>query len=160
MTAKRKQKSEKLSAKELEDICKRIQADFENYRKRSQKEKEEFGRYANEDLVLRILPVKDNLSLATEHLPKKMRDDNWVRGVLQIEKQLEQILAQEGVEKIESLGRHFDPHLHEAVEEVESERPPGEIVEEVLAGYQLSDKVIRPAKVKVSKKDKNPRDDT
>lgn len=144
-------KQNELEKKELEDLCKRVQADFENFKKRSQKEKEEFSKFANTDLILQIIPVIDNFKLATHHLPEELRDNNWVQGILQIEKQLEQILASEGVEPIESVGHKFDPYIHEAIEEIDSEGSPGEVVEEITRGYRLNDRVIRHAKVKVSK---------
>lgn len=145
------EKAKKPDAKELEALCKRIQADFENYKKRSQKEREEFSKYANVDLILQILPIMDNFQLATKHLPKELKDDNWAQGVLQIEKQFEQVLTAEGIEEIRSIGVQFDPYLHEGIEEVVSAKPKGEVTEEILRGYKLNDKVIRHAKVKVSK---------
>jgi molecular chaperone GrpE len=153
-----KEKSQKINKQkneELENLCKRIQADFENYKKRSQREKDEFSKYAKTDLILQILPILDNFKLATLHLPAELAENNWTVGVLQIEKQLEQVLKNEGVEPIETVGQSFDTYHHEAVEEVESEKPPGEIIEEVLAGYKLNGKVIRHAKVKVSADNKN-----
>lgn len=144
-------KNEKRNAKELENLCMRVQADFENYKKRSQKEREDFSKYANTDLILQILPIIDNFQLATKHLPVEIKDNNWVKGVLQIEKQLEQVLVAEGVTAIEAIGKQFDPYLHEAIEEVPSERPEGEIVEEATRGYRLNDKIIRHAKVIVAK---------
>lgn len=136
---------------EIKGLMLRIQADFDNYRKRTQKEKEEYGSYLNTDLILRIIPVMDNFQLALKHLPKELEGDNWVQGIFHIERQLEQILADEGVQKVAALGQSFNHQEHEAIEEVESEAPPETVVEEVLAGYKLKDKVIRPAKVKVSK---------
>jgi molecular chaperone GrpE len=144
-------KKEKQRVKELENLYMRIQADFENYKKRSQKEREDFSKYANTDLILQILPIIDNFQLATKHLPEDIADNNWVKGVLQIEKQLEQVLAAEGVTAIEAIGSQFDPYLHEAIEEVPSERPGGEIIEEVTKGYRLNDRIIRHSKVKVAK---------
>ena len=149
------EKGNKTNLKELEDLCKRIQADFENYKKRSQKEREEFSKYVNLDLILQIIPIMDNFQLATKHLPKELKDNNWAQGVLHIEKQFEQVLSGEGVEAIQSLGEQFNPHLHEAIEEVASAKPKGEIIEEILKGYKLNDKIIRHAKVKVSKGEKN-----
>jgi len=135
--------------KELEDLCKRIQADFENYKKRTQKEKEDFAKYANTDLLLQILPIMDNFRLATKHLPKELQENSWAQGVLQIEKQLEQVLLAEGVEEIKSQGT-FNPYEHDAIEEVVSEKPRGEVVEVISGGYKIGDKIIRPARVKVS----------
>jgi molecular chaperone GrpE len=142
-------KSEELA--ELKGLLLRTQADFDNYRKRTQKEKEEFGTYLNTDLILRIIPVMDNFQLALKHLPKELEGNGWVSGIFHIERQLEQILSDEGVQKIATTGLLFDPHSHEALEEVESDLPEHTITEELLAGYRLKDRVIRPAKVKVSR---------
>lgn len=137
---------------ELKDQLLRVQADFDNYRKRTQKEREEFGQYLNTDLILRLIPTLDNFQLALKHLPKELENDNWVQGIWHIEKQLEQTLADEGVQKIPTQGQNFDHNLHEAIEEVESDLPEGQITEEILSGYKLKDKVIRHAKVRVSKR--------
>lgn len=146
-----KKKDTQKELAELKDLLKRVQADFENFRKRSQREKEEFAHFANTDLILKILPVLDNFKLALEHLPKDLEKNEWVHGIWHIEKQLQQVLNDEGVQEITTLGQEFDPYLHEAVEEVESKLPAGTVIEEILAGYTLKDKVIRHAKVKVSK---------
>ncbi|MDD3678758.1 MAG: nucleotide exchange factor GrpE [Patescibacteria group bacterium] len=134
-------------------LCQRVQADFENYKKRAQKEREEFSKYSNIDLILQILPVIDNFKLATKHLPKELEENNWAKGVLQIEKQLEQVLTSEGLEEISS-DDDFNPHEHDAVEEVASEKPPGKIIETITKGYKINGKIIRPAKVKVSAENK------
>lgn len=150
---KSKEKNQKLTRdfEELKNLLQRVQADFENFRKRSQKEKEEFAKYANTDLILRILPILDNFKLALLHQPKDLKKNEWAHGIWHIEKQLQQVLSEEGVQKIPTEGQRFDPNLHEAIEEVQSDAPAHQIVEEVLAGYILGDKVIRHAKVKVSK---------
>lgn len=136
---------------EIKSLLMRVQADFDNYRKRTQKEKEDFALFLNGDLILRTLPVLDNFQLALKHLPKELEKNDWVKGIWQIERQLEQVLADEGAQKIPTVGQKFDPYVHEAVEEVPSPAPEGEITDEVLAGYRLGDKILRHAKVKVSK---------
>ncbi len=139
---------------EVKNLLLRVRADFDNYRKRTQKEKELFGEYLNTDLILRIIPILDNFKLAIKHLPNELKDNDWVKGVWQIEKQLEQVLIDEGLSEIQSSGAKFDTDLHEAVEEVTSGTPPGIITEEVMKGYKLKNKIIRHAKVKVSKGEK------
>jgi molecular chaperone GrpE len=136
---------------EMKGLLLRVQADFENYRKRTQAEKEAYGKFLNTDLVLRVLPVLDNFKLALKHQPKEIEGNPWTQGVWQIERQLEQILLEEGVSEIPAEGQKFNHHLHEAIEEVESEKPPGTVAEVVNAGYMMGDKVIRHAKVKVVK---------
>jgi molecular chaperone GrpE len=139
---------------EMKGALLRVQADFDNYRKRTQKEKEEFGQFLNTDLIARIIPTLDNFKLALKHLPKELEGNEWVKGIWHIERHLEQTLQEEGVTEIISEGMPFDPELHEAIEEVTSGTPPGTITEEILKGYKLNNKVIRHAKVKVSKGDK------
>jgi molecular chaperone GrpE len=93
----------------------------------------------------------DNFQLAAKHIPENLENDNWAQGIKQIEKQFEDILISVGLERIQSVGEHFNPEFHEAVEEIESDKPEGEIVEEVLAGYKFDGDVLRPSKVRVSK---------
>lgn len=150
MTVKEKKKKVD-EIEEIKLLLLRVQADFDNYRKRTQAEKEDFAKYVNTDLVLRVLPVLDNFKLALKHQPKDLAGDGWVQGIWHIERQLEQIMTDEGLAEIPALGQKFDPHLHEAIEEVYSPKPPGEITEVIMAGYRLGDKVIRHSKVKVSK---------
>jgi molecular chaperone GrpE len=155
----KKVKTKKVKAKidevaELKGQLLRVQADFDNYRKRTQKEREEFAQFLNTDLIMRIIPTLDNFQLALKHLPAELEGNAWVQGIWHIEKQLEQTLSDEGVTEIPSLGQKFDHNIHEAIEEVLSEKPPGEIIEEILRGYKLKDKIIRHAKVKVSKGNK------
>lgn len=150
----KRQKSKGNELEEIKGLLLRVQADFENYKKRTQKEKEEFGQYLNSDLIMRIIPTLDHFKLALKHLPKELEDNEWVKGIWQIEKQLEQTLSEEGVTEIPSVGAKFDPNLHDAIEEIKSKSPPGQIAEEILKGYKLKDKVIRHAKVKVSKGEK------
>lgn len=145
----KKPKTDELT--ELRNQLLRTQADFDNYRKRTQKEKETFGQFLNTDLILRFIPVLDNFRLALKHLPKELEGNEWVQGIWHIERQLEQVLTDEGVTEIKSIGEVYDHNLHEAIEEVESEVPPGTVTEEIVRGYKQGDRVIRSAKVKISK---------
>lgn len=129
----------------------RTQADFVNFKKQTADERIKLIRSAGVDIVDQLLPVLDHFQLAAKHLPKDLGGNSWAQGIKQIEKQFENILFENGLERIDSLGKEFNPELHEAVEEVESEKPSGIIVEEILSGYKYSDLVLRPAKVKVSK---------
>ena len=129
----------------------RTQADFVNFKKQSADERQRYLRAANANLILDLLPVLDNFQLAAKHVPEHLASDNWAMGVKQIEKQLEDILASEGLEKVETIGQTFDPEIHEAIEHVDSDKPADEIVKEILSGYKFDNEVIRPAKVKVSK---------
>lgn len=135
---------------ELTIALQRNQADFQNYRRQSEIDKQRLIKLANEDLMMEILPVLDNFQLAAKHVPAELENNNWTIGIKQIEKQLENILESEGLHKIETIGRQFDPKFHEAIDHIKSDKPENEIVEEVLSGYAFGDEVIRPAKVKVS----------
>ena len=129
----------------------RTQADFVNFKKQVSDDRVNLVKSSNTDLIYQLLPVLDNFKLAADHLPKDLENNNWAQGIKQVEKQLESILQSEGLERIKSIGVQFDPTLHEAIEHITSDKPENEIIEEILPGYALSGKVIRPAKVKVSK---------
>ena len=128
----------------------RCQADFTNYRRQVDEDRKKLIKIANLDLIESILPVLDNFQLAAKHAPKELENNNWAIGIKQIEKQLENILEDEGLTKIETVGQQFDPALHEAIEHVPSEKPEDEITEEISSGYQFDGQIVRPAKVKVS----------
>ncbi len=131
---------------------KRAKADLINYKKRQEEVVQEFIKFANQDLILELLPMLDNFRLAAQHLPKELENSEWVKGVFQIKNQLENLLKTRGIEEIKSVGEKFNPELHESVEEVESsDKKEGMIVEEVQKGYKLNGKVIRAARVKVVK---------
>ena len=131
---------------------KRAQADFLNYKKEEAGRKEELLKYANEKLILKLLPILDNFYIAEKEMPKKLKEDQWAKGILKIKEQILEFLKREGVEAIESLGKEFNPIFHEAVEMVEKEgEKEGTIVEEVRKGYFFQDKILRPAKVKIAK---------
>jgi molecular chaperone GrpE len=129
----------------------RTQADFLNYKKQSADERLRLIAGAGADIVDQLLPVLDHFQLAAKHLPKELERDNWAQGIKQIEKQIETILIDNGLERIESVWQEFNPELHEAIEEIESDQPSGTIVEEILSGYKYGGVVLRPAKVKVAK---------
>lgn len=140
---------------EVRDRFLRSAADFENAKKRLAKERETFLKFALEGLVLELLPVLDNFERAVAHIETSDEKTKPVHdGFLLIQKQLFTALFEHGLKRVESIGKPFDPHLHEAVEHVIShDQPEGIVIEEVLPGYQLNGKLIRPAKVKVSAKD-------
>jgi molecular chaperone GrpE len=128
----------------------RCQADFTNYRRQAEEDKKRLIKTANADLMMEIVPVLDNFQLAAKHMPAELETNNWASGIRQIEKQLEDILSNEGLKKIVTVGAQFDPYLHEAVEQTSSDKPEGEIIEEISVGYEFDGKVLRPARVKVS----------
>lgn len=130
---------------------KRTAADFENYKKRQEKEARELVRFAQEVTVVRILPTLESLEQALKTAPDDEKFKSWSEGVIRIVQQLEQTLLHMGIEKIKTVGEKFDPAIHEAVEQVVADQAAGIIVEEVQSGYKLNEKVIRPAKVRVAK---------
>ena len=145
---------EQLAAKmkELEDTRLRVMADFDNYKKRAQKEKETILKYAATDVVMSLLPVLDNLDRAIEAVPESDREDAFYKGVVLIDKMFEEALTKNGVEEIPALGQPFNPEVHQAVVTEEVEGVEENTVTAVLAkGYTLQGRVLRPSMVKVSK---------
>jgi molecular chaperone GrpE len=143
--------AEQLSkAEENYDRLVRLQADYDNFRRRTRQEKEEIYKYASEKLINTLLPVLDNFELALSAEGDSI--ENIKAGVQMIYKQLLDVLATEGVAPIPAVGEQFDPLKHEAVLRAESdEHPDNTIVQELRRGYFLKDKVIRPSMVKVVK---------
>jgi molecular chaperone GrpE len=130
----------------------RARADFLNYKKEELERLGEMVKYAGENLILKILPILDNFEIAEKKLPENLKNDENVKGILQIKNQILNFLKEQGVEEIKSVGERFDPNFHEVVEEVEAkDKEPGTIVEEIQKGYKINDRLLRPAKVKVSK---------
>lgn len=137
---------------ELKSLLQRTQADFVNYRRRNEEERVGFLKTATADLIEQILPVLDNFALAAKHVPEELKDNAWAQGIGVIEKQLEQILLANGLERIETEGKAFDPSLHEAVGEISQKgKKPSHIISEQAPGYTLGGKLIRAAKVIVNK---------
>ncbi len=138
-----------------EDYLRRLQylqADFENYRKRVEKEVGDSKRYGNERLLSELLVVNDELELALQRARENEQDPVIVEGVAMVQKRLQGLLLKEGVKKIESVGSKFTPDLHEAALGVESDQEEGTIVEEIRVGYLLNGRVLRPSIVKVAEK--------
>ena len=135
----------------VQDLLRRKHADFENYRKRIEREQKEFVTYAASELAREILPVVDNLGRALDSQSVESGSAGQIReGVLIIYRQFVDILKRAGLREVEALGADFDPHLHEAVARVEtSDHREGEIVEVLQKGYFLKDRLLRPAMVKV-----------
>ena len=130
----------------------RARADFLNYKKGGVEKLGEILKYANENLILKILPILDNFDKAEKEIPDNKKNDKFLAGVLQIKTQFQDFLKNQGVEKIKTIGEKFDSNFQEVVEEVEKKGvESGIVLEEVQKGYKLHGKVIRPAKVKISK---------
>jgi len=147
----------KLDEKEKElkghhDRLLRLAADFENYKKRAAREKEDWAKFANEDLIRAILPFIDNLERAVNHAEKVADTGVLIEGVHLTIQQLLQALNKFGLSSFQSVGKPFDPAVHEAMLVVETDRhEPNQVVEEFQKGYLLNDRLLRPATVSVSK---------
>ena len=134
------------------DDLRRLQADFDNYRKRTLREQTARAASASQALVTRLLPVLDNFELAVSAAEQSRDFDRMLKGVEMVFGELREVLEGEGLVKIEAEGKPFDPERHEAVIAVEEEdTEPGMVVDIVRAGYELRGKVLRPAMVKVAK---------
>jgi len=141
------------STKDLEealDHLKRLQAEFDNYRRRTTRERAETADYAQARLVERMLPTVDDLDRACDAIPETERDASLLRGFLLVRDKLHQILAESGLERVSAVGEDFDPERHEALltEPVDADRA-GKVLDEFVAGYAFKGKVIRPTRVKV-----------
>lgn len=161
LSLKREIEARDKKIKEYEDLIKRLAADFDNYRKRVSKEKIEYTRFANKDLILDLLPIMDNFDRAISAIDSANLEENVKEifvGIKLIHKELINILMKYGVVKIDVEGNIFDPNISEVVEVDEVEIDEGEekdiVVKEYVKGYKMYDQVIRPAKVKVQKRRK------
>jgi molecular chaperone GrpE len=134
------------------DDLRRLQADFDNYRKRMLREQTMRVAAASQALVSRLLPVLDNFELAISHAEQSREFDRMLKGVEMVFGELREVLRSEGLSTIEAEGKPFDPSCHEAVVAVEEEgAEPGTVVDVVRTGYEFQGKVLRPAMVKVAK---------
>ena len=137
----------KVKIAELTNISQQALADLQNFKKRSEEEKIQFLSFANAALITDLLPALDNMERALAHIPEEPAAKEWAQGILATMKQLEQILAEKGLEKIESDRKDFDPQFHEALMTEEGEQD--KVVRAVSKGYKIGKKVIRRAKVAV-----------
>jgi molecular chaperone GrpE len=127
-------------------------ADLDNYRKRMAREKEETVRYANFGLLERLIPILDNFELGLQAAKTDPGKSGILEGMKMVFKQLQDLLTSCGVETIDATGQHFDPKVHEAIAQEESnEFPEGMVIRQLRKGYKLKDRLIRPANVIVSK---------
>ncbi len=140
------------SAAEALEKMLRIQADFENSRKRLERDKTDFIKYANDQIISQLIPFVDDFKRAIVAADQTKDFDLLHKGVEMILKHLLDLLKEKGITEIESVGKIFDPAFHEAMLQVETdEHPENTIVEEFQKGYLLNNRVLRAAKVKVAK---------
>ena len=145
-------KTEELKEKvdQLQDKCMRQMAEFENFRKRSEKEKSAMFETGAKSVIEKILPVIDNFERGLAAVPEEQKDDAFVTGMDKVYKQMLTELDAIGVKPIEALGKEFDPDLHNAVMQVESEEyEPGTVAQELQKGYTYKDNVVRHSMVAV-----------
>jgi molecular chaperone GrpE len=134
----------------------RTTSDFENFKKRAAREKQEAIKYANEKLLEKLIPVLDNFEMAlaaTESAQASQSTDSLKTGVKMIHSQLKTVLTDSGVQEIDAAGQKFDPNLHEAVSQQESnEVDEGNVLQQLRKGYKFNERLVRPATVVVAKK--------
>jgi molecular chaperone GrpE len=129
----------------------RSQAELDNYRKRVQRERDDERRYAALSIVRDLLAPLDNLQRAVESARKSGESGNLLQGIELVVQQMERVLSGHGARVIPAVGQPFDPHLHEAVQQIPSdEQPPMTVLQELERGYTLHERVVRPSKVIVS----------
>ena len=146
------QKKEEKNYEALWDKYLRLQAEFDNYKKRSYREKLEFVKYANEGLILELLEILDNFERGIKAADQKKDFDLLHQGVDMISRQLHSLLESKGLVKIKTKGEKFAPHQHEAIEVTEADDAQEDVIaEELQSGYLLNGRIVRPAKVKVVK---------
>ena len=154
--SKSSKKEQELQTKidELTLDLQRTRADFENYRKRIDQEKEQARAAGKSGAILKLLPVIDNIERAIAHAPEELKDNKWAQGVANLVKNLEKSLESLEVRRIEAKkGTTFDPAFHEAIQfDEEAEGDQEVIAEELQAGYMLGDTVVRHSMVKVTRK--------
>ena len=134
------------------DAAQRAQAELVNYKRRTDDERIQLGKYSNSRLISRILPVMEELDLAVTHAGESGPNDSWLEGIKLIQRKLSNLLQTEGVQEIETVGNPFNPVEHEALgTEPTAEYPVGYITQSVRPGYRLHDRVIQPAQVMVAR---------
>jgi molecular chaperone GrpE len=153
------QEAEKTAAENYDKYM-RVAAELENYKKRAVREKADAVRFGNENLLRDILPLVDNINRAMDHACNSDDFDAFKKGLKMLQDQLLVCLQKHGVEQIEAVGKDFDPHVHEAMLQVESkEHGESKVVGEFEKGYLLNGRLLRPAKVSVCRKSHEDRQD-
>lgn len=140
----------KSKAEEYLQMAQRVQADFDNFRRRTLQERSDLMKYSSQRLATNLLPILDNFERAVSSSGNDAAQ--LKEGIDLIFRQLREVLEKEGVQAMDAVGKEFDPNFHEAVmQESSAEHPDNVIIEELQKGYMLADRVIRPAMVKVAK---------
>jgi len=138
-------------AAEYLDGWQRARAEFANFKKRVEVERQEMRVRSKEDLLLKLLPIVDDFERAFQTVPEELKDVAWVNGMTMILQKLKSLLESEEVTPIEAEGQPFDPQIHEAMMQEETDQyPDGNVIAELQRGYRLRDRVLRPSMVKVA----------
>ena len=132
------------------DLALRSQADFENYKKRAAREKEDAVKYANSSLLQSLVSILDNFELGLAAAKTESEQSPIYSGMVLVQKQLNDLLEENGLQAIEAEGKKFDPNLHEAIAHEPSESAEGTVVRQARRGYRFKDRLLRPARVVVS----------
>ena len=132
------------------DLALRSQADFENYKKRAAREKEDAMKYANSSLLQRLVSILDNFELGLTAAKTESEQSPIYSGMVLVQKQLNDLLEENGLQAIEAEGKKFDPNLHEAIAHEPSGSAEGTVVRQARRGYRFKDRLLRPARVVVS----------
>jgi molecular chaperone GrpE len=132
------------------DLALRSQADFENYKKRAAREKEDAVKYANSSLLQRLVSILDNFELGLAAAKTESQHSPIYSGMVLVQKQLNDLLEENGLQAIEAEDKKFDPNLHEAIAHEPSETPEGTVIRQARRGYRFKDRLLRPARVVVS----------
>ena len=132
------------------DLALRSQADFDNYKKRAAREKEDAVKYANSSLLQRLVSILDNFELGLAAAKTESEQSPIYSGMVLVQKQLNDLLEENGLQTIEAEGKKFDPNLHEAIAHEPSGSAEGTVIRQARRGYRFKDRLLRPARVVVS----------
>jgi len=148
-----KPSAEENKAQEYLALLQRTQADFQNYMRNAEKERQRLREVSSDDMILAIIEINENIEAAQKTIKATNENKRTVDGINAVLRQIQKILLEKGVQRIPSVGSAFDASLHESLEGVESkEKPENTIIEEVQSGYTVNGRLLRPAKVIVTKK--------
>jgi molecular chaperone GrpE len=138
-------------ATDMKAAWQRTAADFQNYRRRTEQDREQMLGLANEALLSKLLVIVDDFDRAIANMPAELQKMGWIEGIAAIDRKLDLLLASEGLTPIEAVGKPFDPHEHEAVvQEPRTDVAEGTVTSELQRGYRIRDRVLRPAMVAVA----------
>ena len=147
-----KEKKEKVEHIDYKDKWLRAVAEYENLKKRVEREKTETIKFSNQFLIIELFPIMDSFDSAISSIEKSNDKESFLKGLKMLQREFHRILEVNGLKKIKTVGEKFDPGVHEAEEEIHTDKfPTGVIAEEIRSGYTLNGRPLRPALVKVSK---------